>query len=119
MPNGYKKISAEFYKSSTGKEPVRDWLKSLSKEDKKIIGDDIKTVEIGWPVGMSICRSIRSHKGLREVRSSLTDGRISRILFCIVENRMILLHGFFKTTQKTPPKELKLAVKRQQEVNRG
>lgn len=40
-------LEVNFYRSDSGKEPVRDWLKSLSKEDKRIIGEDIKTAQYG------------------------------------------------------------------------
>ena len=53
-----KAITVSFYKSESGKEPVREWLKSLSKEDKTIIGEDIKTVEFGWPLGMPLVRKL-------------------------------------------------------------
>ena len=39
-------------------------------------------------------------------------GRIARVLFCVDEDSMILLHGFIKKTQQTPAKELDLALKR-------
>ncbi|MCM0589364.1 MAG: type II toxin-antitoxin system RelE/ParE family toxin [Gloeotrichia echinulata DEX184] len=52
--------------------------------------------------------------GLFEVRTSLPQGRIARVLFCIYEGRMVLLHGFIKKTQKTPKKELNLALDRKQ-----
>lgn len=107
-----KTIQARFFKSNAGKEPVRDWLLSLSPEDRKAIGDDVCTAEFGWPVGMPICRPIKGRKGLWEVRTNLLDGRIGRVFFCIAEGYMILLHGFIKKAQKTPEKELDLAVKR-------
>ncbi len=40
-----------FFKTTTGNEPVREWLKSLPLEDRKIIGDDLKTAQYGWPLG--------------------------------------------------------------------
>ena len=50
--------------------------------------------------------------GLYEVRSSLSQNQIARVLFYIDANgRMVLLHGFIKKTQKTPPAELELARK--------
>ena len=54
--------------------------------------------------------------GLWEVRSSLTQGRIARVLFCINGERMVLLHGFIKKTQKTPQSDLNLALKRKKEL---
>lgn len=62
----------------SGNEPVWKWLKSLPKEVRQTIGDDIKTVQYGWPLGMPLVRSLG--KGLLEVRSTIPDG-IARILF--------------------------------------
>lgn len=93
--------------------PVRDWLLSLSPEDRKMIGDDIRTAEFGWPVGMPLCRSLTGRKGLWEIRSNLNSGRISRVLFCVHNGTMVLLHGFIKKTQKTPDRDLDLATARQ------
>lgn len=108
-----KRITVRFYRQPSGKEPVRDWLLSLSREERLVIGTDIKTVEFGWPVGLPVCRPMGD--GLWEVRSSLKD-RIARVLFCIADDSMWLLHGFIKKQQKTPPQDLALARKRMQEV---
>ena len=80
----------------------------------KLIGRDIQKVEFGWPLGMPYCRSLGN--GLWEVRSDLTDRKIGRVIFCVAKERMVLLHGFVKKTQKTPERDLKLAVKRMKEV---
>jgi phage-related protein len=114
-----KVLPAGFYRTATGAEPVRKWLKALSREDKRIVGTDIATVEFGWPVGMPTCRPLASRRGLLEVRSSLTQNRIARVLFCIHQRQMVLLHGFIKKTQQTPENDLDLAVKRQKEVEGG
>jgi len=53
-----KKIPAFFFQTSAGTEPVRDWLKDLDDDDRRVIGEDIATVEYGWPVGMPTCRSL-------------------------------------------------------------
>lgn len=109
-----KKLSAYFYESSSGRKPVRDWLLELDVEDRRIIGYDIQTVEFGWPVGMPVCRPLGD--GLWEVRSQLTGGKIGRVIFCIVNDSMVLLHGFVKKTQKTPRPEIELAMKRRKEI---
>ncbi len=97
-----------------GREPVREWLRTLDRADRKIVGEDIKDVEFSWPIGMPLCRALG--KGLWEVRSNLTQGRIARVLFCVQAGRMVLLHAFIKKTQKTPPAEIELALKRKQEI---
>ncbi|PLX44641.1 MAG: type II toxin-antitoxin system RelE/ParE family toxin, partial [Hyphomicrobiales bacterium] len=79
-------------------------------EDRQIIGKDIQKVEFGWPIGMPYSRNLE--KGLWEVRSNISSGRIARVLFCIEGSQMILLHGFIKKTQTTPDKEKAIARKR-------
>lgn len=95
---------------------MRAWLWEQTVEDRRALGRAIATVELGWPVGMPVCRSITSRRGLREVRTGLSGGRIARVLFCIHDGRMVLLHAFVKKTQKTPDDELDLAVRRQKEL---
>lgn len=107
------KIEAVFYRTAFGNEPVREWLKDLSKEDKKIIGSDIQTVQFGWPIGMPLVDSI-GHS-LWEVRSRLTGNRIARIFFFMDDNVMVLVNGFIKKTKKAPNDEVDLAKKRKNE----
>ena len=108
-----KRLPAFFFENSEGGMPVRSWLLSLSAEDRKIIGDDIRTAEFGWPIGMPLCRSLSGYSGLWEIRSNLTNRRIARVLFCVHNSRMVLLHGFIKKSQQTPTQELEIAVARQ------
>jgi phage-related protein len=105
-----KRLPAAFFALPSGREPVREWLKALSAADRKVIGEDIKDVEFSWPIGMPLCRSVGG--GLWEVRSDLPLGRIARVLFCVRDGRMVLLHGFMKKSQKTPIAERDAAIKR-------
>ncbi|MEM9007939.1 MAG: type II toxin-antitoxin system RelE/ParE family toxin [Cyanobacteria bacterium P01_F01_bin.86] len=114
---GDKRIPAKFYKTEADNEPVREWLKQLAPENRKVIGVDIKTVEYGWPIGMPICRSMGN--GLYEVRSNLPDGTIARVFFCIYQENMLLLHGFIKKTQKIPKQDLDLALTRKKNLEAG
>lgn len=114
MPDDAKRIPAVFYRSAGGSEPAREWLRALPVEDRRVVGRDIATVEFGWPVGMPVCRPLSG--GVWEVRSSLPSGRIARVLHCMQEGRMVLLHALVKKTQKTPPGDLALARTRKQEV---
>ena len=98
---------------------MRDWLKNLPfEEDRKRIGEDIKTVEFGWPIGMPVCRSLGG--AVYEVRTSLAQNRIARVLFYIdKKGRMVLLHGFIKKTQTTPDEDLDLARRNKYKHQRG
>jgi phage-related protein len=104
-----KLVPVIFFRTAAGGEPVRDWLKSLPLlDDRRRIGEDIKTVEFGWPIGMPVCRPLVD--GIYEVRTNLAHNRIARVLFYIdVKNRMVLLHGFIKKTRKLPGDDLELA----------
>lgn len=109
-----KKIPARFYRNAYGTEPVRDWLHGLGKEDRRQIGTDVATVEYGWPVGMPTCRAMWA--GLWEIRTSLDDNRIARVLFCLANHEMVLLHAFIKKTRNAPKADLDLAKQRMKEV---
>ena len=110
-----KKLPARFYETGTGRKPVKEWLLDLSKDDRRVVGKDIQKVEFGWPIGMPYCRPL-GHR-LWEVRSDLTDGTIARVIFCIAEGEMVLLHGFVKKTQRTPSRDIDLALKRKRELD--
>ena len=105
-------LKVVFFKTDTGNEPVREWLKALSREDCKIIGTDILTVQYAWPVGKPLVDNLGD--GLWEVRSRL-DNRIARTLFVMVNQEIVLLHGFIKKQQKTPQDEMELERKRKKQ----
>lgn len=111
-------VPAIFYRTEAGGEPVREWLKALPPTERRRIGEDIKTVEFGWPIGMPVCKPLGD--GIYEVRTSLAQNRIARVLFYIDKRgRMVLLHGFIKKTGKTPSDDLKLARHNKNKHQRG
>ncbi len=103
-----------FYRTSAGTEPVRDWLRALPEADRRAIGLDLRRVQIGWPLGMPLCRSLGG--GLWELRSGLPSSRIARLLFFVHGDRIGVVHGFIKKTQRTPDEVLALARKRMKEM---
>ena len=102
-------LEVRFFATGTGTEPVRDWLKDLPATERRSIGEDIKTVQFGWPLGMPLVRKM--DKDLWEVRIQLI-GRIARVLFTVVGGTMVLLHGFIKKSQAMPANELETAKSR-------
>ena len=110
MPPSLPKFSATFFvESGTGTEPVREWLKSLSREDRRAIGVDIQTVQFSWPIGKPLADHLEGE--IWEIRTRL-DNRIARVLFVIEGTSVVLVHGFIKKTQKTPAAELDVARQR-------
>ena len=114
MPKRTNRLPVVFFATSAGTEPVREWLKELDKDDRREIGSDILAVQQGWPLGLPLCRSL-GHV-LWEVRSSLSGGRIARVVFAFDDGTIVLLNGFIKKSRKTPPAEIDLALKRFKEM---
>jgi phage-related protein len=86
-----KRVQAVFYQTRGGRQPVREWLLTLPAEDRRIIGEDIKTVELGWPIGMPVCRALG--EGLYEIRSTIAAGRVeARVYVAIEDGLVVLLH---------------------------
>lgn len=110
-------LNVTFYRSANGKEPVRDWLKGMDADNRKLIGEDIQTVQFRWPLGMPLVRKM--DKRLWEVRSDITDGRIARTFFTTDGDEMILLHGIIKKSNTTPPRDLATAKRRRDHWFKG
>lgn len=105
-----------FYGTQGAGEVARDWLRSLDDADRRAVGLDLMRVQYRWPVGMPLCRALGD--GLWEVRTSLPSNRIARVLFSVQQSRILVLHGFIKKTQKTPPDDLALARRRNREFEK-
>ncbi|MGD0340073.1 MAG: type II toxin-antitoxin system RelE/ParE family toxin, partial [Bacteroidota bacterium] len=99
-------MEVRFYRSETGNQPVREWLLDLPDADRKLIGEDIKTAQFGWPLGMPLIEKVEP--GIWEIRSRLRHG-IARTLFTVEGNLMVLLHGFIKKSNKIPIGDLRVA----------
>lgn len=110
------RLDAVFFRTTSGKEPVRDWLKGLSKDERRKIGEDIAYVQFKWPIGKPRVDHLRG--AVWEVRTALGN-RIARTLFAVEGVQIILLHGFIKKTQRTPNDDIALSEKRFKEWRHG
>ena len=99
-------IPVVFFRLDSGREPVREWLRDLSRDNRKTLGEDIKTLQFGWPVGMPLARKM--DVDLWELRSTISSG-IARTFFTVYQKKIVLLHGFVKKSRKTPSNELATA----------
>ena len=106
-------LAVKFFRTAAGNEPVREFLRDLPPEDRRIIGTDIKEIQFGWPLGMPLVRKME--KDLWEVRSHL-ENRISRVLFTVVARKMVLLHAFIKKSERTPQQDLEIAKTRKNQL---
>ena len=110
LMNGEPLLRVSFFRTDSGRVPVRQWLKGLDEVDRKSIGRDIQYVQFRWPLGMPLIRKIEPN--LWEVRSQLSSRRIARVLFTIRDNKMVLLHGFIKKSQRISQTDLSVARQR-------
>ncbi|MET1531428.1 type II toxin-antitoxin system RelE/ParE family toxin [Burkholderia sola] len=102
-------LGVRFFRSARGNEPVREWLNALGQVERTAIGEEIKTVQLGWPLGMPLVRKMA--KDLWEIHVAV-PGRSARVLFTVVGDTMVLLHGFFKQSRATPSNDLDVTVAR-------
>ncbi len=107
------RLGCAFYRTKSGHEPVREWLRGLGKEVSKTIGSDILTVQWSWPVGKPLVDGLGG--GLYEIRST-HDRTEYRVFFCIAASKLVLLHGIVKKARKAPKADVELARKRLREV---
>ena len=94
---------------TSGREPVRDWLRARSDADRKVLGEEIRTVQLGWPLGMPVVRKLEAD--LWEIGVQLASAT-ARLLFTVLHDEIVLLHAFMKKSQRTPGDDLALARQR-------
>lgn len=112
-----QKIELVFYRTESGNEPARKWLQGLDRASRQAIGDDLRRLQFGWPMGMPLVRSLG--RGLFELRSALPGKMTARLFFCFHAGEIYVLHGFIKKSRKLLEGELKLAIERKKEVDNG
>lgn len=104
----------ELYATENGKEPVTQFLNSLSaKHRAKAIWEIDLLEKHGLSMKMPYVKSIQGekYKGLMELRVQQGND-ISRIFYFLpLANKFVLLHGYIKKDRKTPKKELETALR--------
>lgn len=103
---GLLKLSAVFARTDGGREPVREWLRGLPRDERRTIGKDISRLQYQWPLGRPHVAHLRGD--IWELRSSL-ETRIARVLFALGDGYLVLLHGFIKKTRSVPQSDLRVA----------
>lgn len=106
-----------FYSTTGGAEIIKDWLRSFGPEDKKILGEDLMAVQMGFPLGRPLCAPLGN--GLWEVRSTLIDRREARMIFFhdAASGQLIVVHAFVKKAQKIAKRDLDLALSRKKDFS--
>ena len=104
----------EYYQKENGEIPVEDFLLTLEpKLRAKAYSDIMLLKQLGINIRAPYSTTIKGnkYKSLFELRTKFSSD-ITRIFYFLFENnKFVLLHGFVKKTNKTPPKELERALK--------
>jgi phage-related protein len=106
------KWSIELYEKENGQCPVLEFILSLPPKHQAKVEREIDLLEeFGINLTYPHTRKIEggSYKDLWELRIKFARD-ISRIFYFIhLNNKFVLLHGFFKKSNKTPKNELEKA----------
>ena len=108
------KIPLVFFRTPSGTEPVREWLKQLPRGERHAVGLNLLRAQWRWPAGMPLCRAMGD--GLWEIRTELPTKRTARVFISVYRKHLVALHGFIKKTRATPAQDLELARKRKKEL---
>lgn len=109
-----EKFKICFFRTSTGREPVKEFLKSLKKSKNKNERNLFDLIN-NYLVLLSHAGSLLGEPFVRKLKNDVWELRPKkeRILYCCINgNEIILLHHFTKKTQKTPAKDLEIALER-------
>lgn len=108
-------IPVVFYETTNGNEVVLNFIRGLSPPDRKKVGEDLMTLQLGYPMGMPLCRHLRSQ--VWELRSTLPSNQEARLLYFFdsESQQLMVVNAFIKKTQTTPRSALDLALKRKKE----
>ena len=110
----------DFYETASGSQPVRDFLLKLPKLERARVGRVIADLEWkGTALRMPTSRPLIGKENLFELRIS-GEQNIYRVLyFHYTGKKFVLLHAFTKKTNKTPEKEIKIALERLTDYKKG
>ena len=102
-------------------ERLEEWMETVSADIKAKVLRIVEMLVLFGPhnVREPYVKHVEGQRKLFEIRAKGKDG-IARVFYCTISGqKIILLHGFIKKTDKTPKREIDIAVRRMQEVING
>lgn len=115
------KWTVDYYRTERGDKPVKTFIDSLPEKMRAKNMREISLLEeFGTNMPAPYVKQLRGkdNDGLWELRVKLSSD-ITRIFYFYPEgNRILLLHGFLKKTESTPPAELKTAQTRMKDAKK-
>lgn len=98
-----------FYTTARGESPVREFIENLPDKKQSDIYQRLKVLQdYGLKLTFPLVKKLEGTDKMWELRIGQY-----RIFYSPISNhRFLLIHGIIKKTQKTPRKDIELAVKR-------
>lgn len=93
-----------------------DFLTTLSEEARARIDAIVSLLEETGRLIAPLGEKVEGQKGLFEIRAKDRDGQYRVFYVYAIDDDIFLLNGFVKKTQKTPPAEIKKALKIKKEL---
>jgi phage-related protein len=105
-----------FYATASGNRPVLTYIREQEEDAHAALWAAIDALREQHPAAKTV--SVKPLRGeVWELRVQDKRGLAHRILYAVVEGRLLLLlHAFTKKTQKTPPAAIRLAEQRLNEM---
>ena len=103
-------FEVRLYEQANGDCPVVEFIDSLPKKEKaKLLRDIDLLEELGTKAREPLVKAIKGEKNLYELRSIFSNNAQRIFYFMFDGSQFVLLNGFTKKTQKTPPGEIQKA----------
>jgi phage-related protein len=106
-------MEVRFYRAASGAEPVREYLRGLSLDERRMVGAALRALQTSGLTAPGLVTRQLDGK-LWEIKAS-----DQRVFYCVAVGPVVwLLHAYRKASQKAPRRELVLAKARMEEVLR-
>ena len=105
------RFEVKFYETTDGKKPVEDFLLSL---ENKMQAKMVQMMELLEEKGTDLREPYTKPlgDGIFELRCKQSSNITNDLFFLFLGGKIIITNGFIKKTNKTPPKEIRLAKER-------
>jgi phage-related protein len=105
----------EFYKASSGKSPIQEYLDTLSDKATSKVLWVLKLVKELVPTPTNYFKKLSNTNDIWEARIDVGNNTYRFLGFFDGKKLVVLTNAFQKKTKKTPPQEIKLAEKRKRD----
>ena len=102
----------KFYKTRSGKVPVKEFLDSLSSKHAQKVAWVLELVERLDQIPIQYFKKLKNSDEIWEVRARIGSNSFRILGFIDGDEFIVLTNGFSKKSQKTPKQEIELAEKR-------